>query len=44
MPLRALKKGFSLEGEKCVEFWETSSIYRDWNAEKNKQKTYGGKS
>ena len=37
------KKCFSLEGEKCAELWDGSSLYIGWNAEKNNQKTYGEK-
>ena len=32
---------FSLEGEKCAELWDASSIYRGWNAEKISKKHMG---
>ena len=35
------KKCFSLEGEKCAELWDASSIYRGWNAEKISKKRMG---
>ena len=34
MPPKVWKKSVSLEGEKCAELWDASSIYRGWNVEK----------